>query len=126
MSENNTQKNTTHQGDKPQSSQGGKKRYYRKKKTNNNTTSPQIKKTPLEPNIKVRNYKPKNTKPPTFGEVQYSDKVTFVLAGVTLISSLVMWFMGKPEEAIFVGMWVPGIFSASCFIRLSFTRAKRK
>ena len=34
--------------------------------------------------------------------------------------------MGYREEASYLGIWVPGIFSAGTFIRFSLTRAKRK
>jgi len=106
---------------------GGKKRYYKKKKPTTNNNSRPTQETPKEIKMpKVRSYKPNHKKPVTFGEIQYSDKITMLLGGVTLLASLIMWFMGKTEEAIYLGIWVPGVFAASSFIRLSYTRAKRK
>jgi len=98
---------------KQRNSGGGNVRYRKKKNYNSN-------KKPYTP--KKYTQKPK----PKFVEIQYSDKIIFVLGGVTLLSSILMWFMGHREEATYIGIWVPGIFSASSFIRLAFTRAKRK
>lgn len=78
------------------------------------------------PKIQPKSYKPNNKPKPTFTELQYSDKVIFVLGAVTLLMSIFMWFMGYREEATYIGIWVPGIFSAATFIRMSFTRARRK
>jgi hypothetical protein len=106
-----------------------KNNYYRNKNYNKNggaqnkTTE---KKEPLPPRIKPKTYTPKKKQMDTFTELQYADKVIFVLGGVTLLMSIFMWFMGYREEATYLGIWVPGIFSAGTFIRLSFTRAKRK
>ena len=102
---------------------------YRGKNYNKNNNA-QNKKTEnkeiIPPRIKPKNYTPKKKQMDTFTELQYSDKVIFVLGGVTLIMSIFMWFMGYREEATYLGIWVPGIFSAGTFIRLSFTRAKRR
>ena len=101
-----------------------KNNYYRKKNYNKNTSAQQSE--PLQPKIKPRTYTPKKKQLDTFTELQYTDKVVFVLGGVTLLMSIAMWFMGYREEASYLGIWVPGIFSAGTFIRFSLTRAKRK
>ena len=101
-----------------------KNNYYRKKNYNKNTSAQES--VPLQPKIKPRTYTPKKKQLDTFTELQYTDKVVFVLGGVTLLMSIAMWFMGYREEASYLGIWVPGIFSAGTFIRFSLTRAKRK
>ena len=105
-----------------------KNNYYRNKNYNKNggAQNNTEKKEPIPPRIKPKSYTPKKKQMDTFTELQYSDKVIFVLGGVTLLMSIFMWFMGYREEAAYLGLWVPGIFSAGTFIRLSFTRAKRK
>lgn len=105
-----------------------KNNYYRNKNYNKNGGAQHNteKKEPTPPRIKPKSYTPKKKQMDTFTELQYSDKVIFVLGGVTLLMSIFMWFMGYREEAAYLGLWVPGIFSAGTFIRLSFTRAKRK
>ncbi len=95
-----------------------KRRYYH----NNNKKKQQTSGPKLQP----KNYTPKTKQIDTFTELQYSDKVIYVLGGVTLIASIGMWFMGHREEATYIGVWVPGIFSAGTFIRFSLTRAKRR
>lgn len=79
----------------------------------------------IDPKVKPRNFVEKKTNT-TFAEIEYTDKVVILLGLITILSSLFMWFNGYREEATFVGIWTTGVFSASCFIRLSFTRAKRK
>jgi hypothetical protein len=79
----------------------------------------------IDPKVKPTNFLEKKTNT-TFAEIEYTDKVVILLGLITILSSLFMWFNGYREEATFVGIWTTGVFSASCFIRLSFTRAKRK
>ena len=92
-----------------------KRRYYHNKK-----------KDTSGPKIQPKSYTPKKKQIETFTELQYTDKVIYVLGGVTLLMSIAMWFMGHREEATYLGIWVPGIFSAGTFIRFSLTRAKRR
>ena len=113
MSENNN-KNNVSGSPKPK-----KRRYYH----NNNNKK---KKETSGPKIQPKSYTHKTKQIDTFTELQYSDKVIYVLGGVTLIASIAMWFMGHREEATYIGVWVPGIFSAGTFIRFSLTRAKRR
>ena len=104
---------------KKTNTQGKKRRYYPPKKKR---TEPTV----SGPKIQPKSYVPSTKQPKTFTELQYTDKVIYVIGGVTLVMSLVMWFMGHREEATYMGIWVPGIFSAGTFIRFSLTRARRK
>jgi len=37
-------------------------------------------------------------------------------AGLSFLLSIYLWFTGSPEQGIFVGIWVPSIFSFGAFI----------
>ena len=113
MSENNN-KNNVSGSPKPK-----KRRYYH----NNNNKK---KKETSGPKIQPKSYTTKTKQIDTFTELQYSDKVIYVLGGVTLIASIAMWFMCHIEEATYICVCVPCIFSACTFIRFSLTRAKRR
>jgi len=41
-----------------------------------------------------------------------------VLAFISFILSVSLWFSGQKEEGMFVGIWVPSILSFAIFIRL--------
>lgn len=112
MSNNNNNNKNVNGNPKP-----NKRRYYH----NNNK-----KKQTSGPKLQPKSYTPKKKQIDTFTELQYTDKVIYVLGGVTLMASIAMWFMGHREEATYLGIWVPGIFSAGTFIRFSLTRAKRR
>lgn len=103
-----------------QQNRNKKKRYY-----NNKNNSAQNKESNIKPPRVNHNINKKN-RPETFTELSYTDKVVFVLGVVTVLMSITMWFMGYREEATYIGIWVPGIFSSATFIRMSFSRAKRK
>jgi hypothetical protein len=102
-----------------------KKRRYYNNKNNNNNNSAQNKESNIKPPRVNHNINNKN-RPETFTELSYTDKVIFVLGVVTVLMSITMWFMGYREEATYIGIWVPGIFSSGTFIRMAFSRAKRK
>jgi hypothetical protein len=99
-----------------------KKRYYNNKNSNNNNNESKV----MTPRVKPKQYSNNKNRPETFTELNYTDKVVFLLGFVTVLMSIAMWFMGYREEATYIGIWVPGIFSAGIFIRMSFSRAKRK
>lgn len=76
--------------------------------------------------ITHKSYTPKKKRVTTFIELNYTDKVILAIGFVTVLISIGMWFMGHREEAAYMGLWVPGIFSAGTFIRIAFTRASRR
>jgi len=41
-----------------------------------------------------------------------------ILAFISFLISVSLWFNGQREEGMFVGIWVPSILSFSIFIRL--------
>ncbi len=49
----------------------------------------------------------------TFWEIYYP----VILAFVSFLYSVTLWFMGFKLEGIFVGIWVPSILSASVALR---------
>ena len=41
-----------------------------------------------------------------------------LLAFISFVLSVSLWFSGQKEEGMFVGIWVPSILSLAIFIRL--------
>jgi hypothetical protein len=41
-----------------------------------------------------------------------------ILAFISFLISVSLWFNGQRDEGLFVGIWVPSILSLSIFIRL--------
>lgn len=49
--------------------------------------------------------------------VFHRTKLAFLIAGfVSLAFSVALWAMGRPQEAIFVGLWVPAIHSLGTLV----------
>jgi hypothetical protein len=44
-------------------------------------------------------------------------KLAFLAAGfLSLVLSVVLWATGRPQEAVFVGLWVPAIHSLGALV----------
>jgi hypothetical protein len=44
-------------------------------------------------------------------------KIAFLVAGfASLVLSVALWATGRPQEAIFVGLWVPAIHSLGALV----------
>ena len=121
MSTNNSN-NGKQGGRRPSNNRGGKKRYNNKNRSQRNNNQGNNK--PITPRVKHK--QKQGPKVETFPELNYTDKVILALGVITLLMSVGLWFMGHREEATYIGIWVPGIFSAGTFFRGSLVRAKRK
>ena len=51
-----------------------------------------------------------------------SDYAVMAAAGVSLATSIYLWFGGHHDEGMFVGLWVPSILSFATYFRLSTAR----
>ena len=47
-----------------------------------------------------------------------TDKLLFVSAFLSLIYSEILFFNGNPNQAIFIGLWVPSILCFGIYLRL--------
>jgi len=47
-----------------------------------------------------------------------SDKILFVAALMSLLYSENLYFLGKPDDAIFIGIWVPSILAFGIYLRI--------
>ncbi|NBW72259.1 MAG: hypothetical protein EBR24_05685 [Flavobacteriia bacterium] len=47
-----------------------------------------------------------------------SDKLLFVAALMSLLYSETLYFLGKPDDAIFIGIWVPSILAFGIYLRI--------
>ena len=47
-----------------------------------------------------------------------TDKLLFVSALLSLVYSEVLFFTGNPNQAIFVGLWVPSILAFGIYLNL--------
>ena len=47
-----------------------------------------------------------------------SDKILFVAALLSLLYSESLYFLGKPDDAIFIGIWVPSILTFGIYLRI--------
>jgi hypothetical protein len=61
---------------------------------------------------------PSKTRAATSGlSTFHRTKLTFLAAGfVSLALSVALWAAGRPQEAIFVGLWVPAIHSLGTLV----------
>jgi hypothetical protein len=53
-----------------------------------------------------------------FKKFTLADKLLFVLAFLSLIYSEVLFFNGNPDQAIFIGIWVPSILAFGIYLKL--------
>lgn len=53
-----------------------------------------------------------------FKKFSLTDKLLFVAAFLSLIFSKIIFLLGNPEEAIFVGIWVPTILCFGIYLKL--------
>lgn len=116
----NTNPNNTNGRNKQRRKPNNRSNQNRSNTTNGRSTNKSTQK------ITPKSYVPKKKKVTTFIELNYTDKVILAIGFVTVLISVGMWFMGHREEAAYLGLWVPGIFSAGTFIRIAFTRASRR
>lgn len=116
----NTNPNNTNGRNKQRRNPNNRSNQNRSNTTNSRSTNKPTQK------ITPKSYVPKKKKVTTFIELNYTDKVILAIGFVTVLISIGMWFMGHREEATYMGLWVPGIFSAGTFIRIAFTRASRR
>jgi len=122
------QKNTTNNNRRPNNNRN-KKNYNNRGRNNNNRkkqNTPKVNQQQPQKKITPKPFTPKKNKVTTFIELNYSDKIILAIGLVTILISIGMWFMGHREEATYLGIWVPGIFSAGTFIRIAYTRASRR
>jgi hypothetical protein len=47
-----------------------------------------------------------------------SDKILFVAALLSLLYSEALYFLGKPDDAIFIGIWVPSILAFGIYLKI--------
>ena len=47
-----------------------------------------------------------------------SDKILFVAALMSLLYSETLYFLGKPDDAIFICIWVPSILAFGIYLRI--------
>ena len=47
-----------------------------------------------------------------------SDKILFVAALLSLLYSETLYFLGKPDDAIFIGIWVPSILAFGIYLMI--------
>jgi hypothetical protein len=43
-------------------------------------------------------------------------RLFLLAAGISFIFSVSLWFFGSPQEAMFVGLWVPSILSLGALL----------
>ncbi len=53
-----------------------------------------------------------------FKKFNLTDKLLFVAAILSLIYSEVLFFDGKTDQAIFIGLWVPSILCFGIYLHL--------
>lgn len=54
-----------------------------------------------------------------FKKFTSGDILLLVAALLSLVFSEIMWFTGKKEQALFVGLWVPSILCFGIFLKLT-------
>ena len=47
-----------------------------------------------------------------------ADKLLFISALLSLVYSEVLFFNGNPNQAIFIGLWVPSILAFGIYLKL--------
>lgn len=53
-----------------------------------------------------------------FNNFTLSDKLLFVAALLSLLYSETLYFLGKPDDAIFIGIWVPSILVFGIYLKI--------
>lgn len=53
-----------------------------------------------------------------FKKFTLTDKLLFASAMLSLIYSEALFFTGNPEQAIFIGLWVPSILAFGIYLKL--------
>jgi len=54
-----------------------------------------------------------------------SDYFILSSAVLSLVASVIIWFMGYREEGLFIGMWVPSIVAFGVYFKISVIHARR-
>jgi hypothetical protein len=47
-----------------------------------------------------------------------------ILAFISFLLSVSLWFTGRKEEGQFVGIWVPSILAAGIYFKLEFEKSR--
>lgn len=53
-----------------------------------------------------------------FKRFTLTDKLLFISAILSLIYSEILFFNGNPDQAIFIGLWVPSILAFGIYLKL--------
>lgn len=53
-----------------------------------------------------------------FKKFTLTDKLLFVAAFLSLVYSELLFFTGNPDQAIFMGLWVPSILAFGIYLKL--------
>ncbi len=53
-----------------------------------------------------------------FKKFTLTDKLLFVSAILSLVYSEILFFSGNPNQAIFIGLWVPSILAFGIYLKL--------
>lgn len=53
-----------------------------------------------------------------FKKFTLTDKLLFVSAILSLVYSEILFFNGNPDQAIFIGLWVPSILAFGIYLKL--------
>ena len=53
-----------------------------------------------------------------FKKFTLADILLFIAALLSLIYSEILFFLGNPEQAIFIGLWVPSILCFGIYLKL--------
>lgn len=53
-----------------------------------------------------------------FKKFTLTDKLLFISAFLSLIYSEILFFNGNPNQAIFIGLWVPSILGFGIYLKL--------
>jgi hypothetical protein len=53
-----------------------------------------------------------------FKKFTLADKLLFISAILSLVYSEALFFNGNPDQAIFIGLWVPSILAFGIYLKL--------
>jgi hypothetical protein len=53
-----------------------------------------------------------------FKKFTLTDKLLFISAILSLVYSEILFFNGNPDQAIFIGLWVPTILAFGIYLKL--------
>lgn len=68
---------------------------------------------------------PQNQRPKVAISSFHRAKLAFLIAGFgSLVLSVILWFSGSREEALFVGLWVPAIHSLGALVLVGENQAR--